>query len=217
MDWSRILAIGGHSDDLEISVGGTLAKLLSMGSDVCAVIATNSFSRNYKGDVIYRESIEAQKETSAAMNKLGVSNVIHLQKQAGEFAFDRNSVDSFDEIIENHRPTILLTHYSFDTHQDHFFVSRASIAAARRINNILMYEPFPPSGRSYVQFKPQLYVDITDYFTAKMIAIEEHKSQIAKATYGNSWLHGLEARAEYRGYESGVRYAEAFEVVRLKL
>jgi LmbE family N-acetylglucosaminyl deacetylase len=60
-----------------------------------------------------------------------------------------------------------------------------------------------------------LYVDITEYFDTKVKAIEEHKSQIDKITYGNSWLHGIEVRAEYRGYEAGVKYAEAFEVVRL--
>jgi LmbE family N-acetylglucosaminyl deacetylase len=31
VDWTRIIAVGSHSDDLEISIGGTLAKFSAMG------------------------------------------------------------------------------------------------------------------------------------------------------------------------------------------
>lgn len=216
MNWERVLAIGSHSDDLEISVGGTLARLSSIGKDICVVVATDSFSRNYKGDITYRDSAQAKAETATAMNILGIHKIIHLEEKAGQFQFNRNTVDKIDEIIENYAPTLLLTHHAFDTHQDHFFVSRASIAAARRISNILMYEPFPPSGRSYVKFKPQLYVDITEKLDNKIKAIQEHKSQITKKTYGDSWLHSIIVRAECRGCEAGVKYAEAFEVIRLQ-
>ena len=44
------------------------------------------------------------------------------------------------------------------------------------------------------------------------LSVEIHKSQVDK--FGSGFLEAVEARARYRGYEIGRRYAESFEVIR---
>ncbi len=113
-------------------------------------------------------------------------------------------------------PDIIFTHHPFDTHQAHEGVARASIAAARRKNTVFFYEPITPSGRSYVPFKPSLYVDIEATLDLKISSLKCHKSEYNK--FGaEDWIEGVRARCGYRGYEIGKKFAEAFEILRLEL
>ena len=114
--------------------------------------------------------------------------------------------------INEFKPDIIFTHWPFDTHQSHVGTAQSTISAARRYNTIYFYEPISPSGRSYVGFRPQLYVDISDVIEQKIAALEEHVTERTK--YGDYWTRGIEARAAFRGYEMGRMYGEAFEVLR---
>jgi len=78
-----------------------------------------------------------------------------------------------------------------------------------------MYDPVFPAGRSFVGFRPQVYVDITDAIDVKLEALRRHESQYRK--YGDDWIEAVKARARFRGYEMGAGFAEAFELVRMEL
>ena len=125
-------------------------------------------------------------------------------------------VNAIDICIAAYDPDIIFTHHPFDTHQAHSGVSNATIAAARRRNTVFFYEPISPSGRSYVAFRPQLYVDITQTIDKKVASLREHKSEYNKFG-GEDWVEGVHARCGFRGYEIGKKYAEAFEVLRIEM
>ena len=112
-------------------------------------------------------------------------------------------------------PDVIFCHHPFDTHQAHVGVSKATISAGRRKNTIFMFEPIAPSGRSYVPFKPQMYVDITEVMDKKIASLKLHTTEYHK--FGEEWITGVTCRAGFRGYEIGTRYAEAFEVLRCEL
>ena len=115
-----------------------------------------------------------------------------------------------------YNPDIIFTHHPFDTHQAHVGVSNATISAARRKNTVFFYEPITPSGRSYVAFKPDLYVDIEDVLDKKIEALREHRSEYDK--FGaEDWIEGVRCRCGFRGYEIGKKYAEAFEILRVEM
>ena len=78
-----------------------------------------------------------------------------------------------------------------------------------------MYEPINPSGQGYVPFRPQVYVDISDYIEIKTDALKSHVSQYEK--YTEKWIEGVKSRAQFRGFEMGADYAECFEVVRMEM
>lgn len=211
----KILAIGAHLDDIEIACGGTLAKAIENGHEVKVLIMSKSGYTNINGD-IQRSDNDAVKEGKSAFTKLGISDVNILDFETKDIPFRSDVVNAIDIVINNFNPDIIFTHHPFDTHQAHEGVAKATIAAARRKNTIFFYEPITPSGRSYVAFKPTLYVDINDTIDKKLEALREHKSEYHKFG-GEDWVTGVNCRAGFRGYEIGKKWAEAFEMLRLEL
>lgn len=207
----NILAIGAHLDDIELACGGTLARAIKNGHKVKMVVMTSSAYSNHDG-VVMRTKEEALSEGMAAAKALGVDDLVVLDFPNKNVPYNGESVEKINQILDEFKPDYIFTHWIHDTHQDHVNTSRATISAARWYNNIFMYEPFPPSGRSYKAFRPQAYFDITETIDKKLDSLREHKSQYAK--YGEQWIEATEGRARLRGFENGDKYSETFEVLR---
>lgn len=211
----RILAIGAHLDDIEVACGGTLAKAVENGHQVKALIMSKSGYTNKEGN-IQRSDDVAVKEGTNALHTLGIQDIEILDFPTKDIPWRSDVVNAIDLCIDNYKPDIIFTHHPFDTHQAHSGVSNATIAAARRKNTVFFYEPITPSGRSYVAFRPQLYVDIESVIARKIEALREHKSEYKKFG-GEDWVEGVRCRCGFRGYEIGKKFAEAFEILRLEM
>ena len=211
----KILAIGAHLDDIEIACGGTLAKAIENGHDVKVLIMSKSGYTNISG-VVQRSDEVAVEEGTNALKKLGINDIEILDFPTKDIPWRSDVVNAIDVCINDYDPDVIFTHHPFDTHQAHVGVSNATIAAARRKNTVFFYEPITPSGRSYVAFRPQLYVDIAQTIDKKLDSLREHKSEYNKFGAEN-WIDGVYARCGFRGYEIGKKYAEAFEILRLEL
>ena len=211
----RILAVGAHLDDIEIACGGTLAKAIEAGHDVKVLIMSKSGYTNKEGN-IQRSDEVAVKEGTNALHTLGITDIEILDFETKDIPFRSDVVNVIDLTISRYNPDIIFTHHPFDTHQAHEGVSKASIAAARRKNTVFFYEPITPSGRSYVSFKPTLYVDISKTLDKKIASLKCHTSEYNK--FGaEDWIEGVRCRCGFRGYEIGKKYAEAFEILRLEM
>lgn len=210
----KILAIGAHLDDIEIACGGTLAKAIKNNHWVKVIIMSRSGYTNKEGE-IQRSDDVAVKEGINALHVLGIQDIEILDFPTKDIPFVSNVVNAIDVCMGKYNPDVIFTHHPFDTHQAHVGVSNATIAAARRKNTVFFYEPITPSGRSYVAFRPQLYVDIEDTIDQKNASLREHKSEYNK--FGaEDWITGVHSRCGFRGYEIGKKYAEAFEVLRIE-
>jgi len=213
MSAKNVLAVGAHADDVEIGCGGTVALHARNGDNVIILIMAESSYTYYNGTVL-RTKEEAEREEKNAARILGAKELINLGFKNKEVPYSRESVESLNRVIDGYNIDIIYTHWYHDSHQDHRRTTQSVLAAGRYVKNILMYEPEYPAGRSYLGFRNQYYVDITQTFHIKMEALKQHKSQIRK--YGEKmFLEAVEARARHRGYEIGNKYAECFEVVRL--
>ena len=210
----KILAIGAHLDDIEIACGGTLAKAVENGHDVKVLIMSKSGYTNKDG-AMQRSDETAVEEGTKALQTLGIQDIEILDFPTKDIPWTSDAVTAIDICISDYNPDIIFTHHPFDTHQAHAGVSNSTISAARRKNTIFFYEPISPSGRSYVAFKPQLYVDISSTIEKKVASLREHKSEYNKFG-GENWVQGVHARCGFRGYEIGTQYAEAFEVLRIE-
>lgn len=209
----RILAIGAHLDDVEIACGGTIARAVENGGYVKMLVLTNSSYSNTEGKVL-RTKEEAIEEGTKSAEILGVKEIEVLDFPTLDLPYNSSTVRATEKPISVFKPDVILTHWPFDTHQDHRNAALSTFSAARYCTSILMYEPMMPAGRSYVGFRPQVYVDISDFIERKLEALKAHKSQYLK--YGDEWLEAAEARCRLRGFEMGVKYAEAFEAVRFE-
>ncbi len=201
-------------DDIELACGGTLAKAIAKGHDVKMIVMSKSGYTNYDGRVVRTEDA-AVEEGMRAAQVLGVKDIEILDYDTKDIPYHSSVIETLDHKIQEYRPDIIFTHWIFDTHQAHEGVAKSTITAARRHNNVYMYEPIYPAGRSYMGFRPQMYIDIDGYEEQKLEALKMHKTEYEK--FGNQWIEGTKARAAYRGYEMGKKYAEAFEIVRCEL
>jgi len=209
----RTLFVGAHLDDIELAAGGIAAQLCVLGADVYWLVLSGSDYQRYDGTKV-REKAVALEEGRAAAQVLGVDQLDVRDFPAKDIENHSQVVEAIEAVVDQFRPTMIFTHWPFDTHRSHANAALATIAAGRRHNSILMYEPITPSGRSYVGFKPQAYVSIDTVIDKKLAALRCHATEYQK--YGEDWIEGVLARARYRGYEMAAQYGEAFEVLRLE-
>ena len=211
----RIFAIGAHLDDIEIACGGTLAKAIESGHEVKVLIMSKSGYTNKEGRIQRSDEIAVQ-EGLNALHTLGLFDIEILDFPTKDITFCSDVVNEIDVRMSAFNPDIVFTHHPFDTHQAHEGVAKSTIAAARRKNTVFFYEPITPSGRSYVPFKAQLYVDIEETLDKKINSLKCHTSEYKK--FGaEDWIEGVRCRCGFRGYEIGKKFAEAFEILRLEM
>ncbi len=211
----KIMAIGAHLDDIEIACGGTLAKAVDAGHTVKVLIMSKSGYTNKEGEVQRSDEV-AVREGLNAFHTLGITDIEILDFETKDIPFRSDVVNAIDIRMAAFKPEIVFTHHPFDTHQAHEGVAKATIAAARRKNTVFFYEPITPSGRSYIAFRPGMYVDIESTINKKIESLKCHTSEYNK--FGaEDWIEGVRCRCGYRGYEIGKKFAEAFEILRIEM
>jgi LmbE family N-acetylglucosaminyl deacetylase len=199
-----VLAIGAHPDDLEIGIGGTLAKLRRGGSHVVMCVA----------------SIPKDYDTRLAEAKQGAEILgceLRLLMEGPKRLEDVKTCDlvgMLDGVIREYSPAAVLTHSNSDFHNDHLLIYNAC-RPTQRLAHFDLFSYHPTNCRPVpVQFHPSCYVDITDTIDAKMHAISAHASQFG--------VRGLDTEmyrefAHMQGRMMGVAYAEGLDVQRMLL
>ena len=198
-------AIGAHPDDLELAIGGMLARLSRESARV--VMAVVSIPSDF-------ETRRAEAQRAAAI--LGCELRILMDDEATRIDDIKNYrlVGMLDTLVRELEPAAVLTHSANEFHRDHVTVHNACISTQRLKPfdffhfNPTMCRPVP------VQFYPRAYVDVTSTLELKMEAIAAHTSQFG--------ARGLEAEmyrdlARLTGRMVGVKYAEGIDVSRMLL
>ena len=85
---------------------------------------------------------------------------------------------------------------------------RDRFIGARNYSKILKYKSNWHTSSTH--YKDNFYVDITEYVEKKMLAINEHKSEVNKR--GKVWQDYFLAEARKNGIQIGTEFAEAFEI-----
>ncbi len=199
----NILAFGAHPDDLEIGMGGTLAKLAKdKNNKVIGIVATLSSSEEIR-----------RKESYEAARILGIEIEL-LEIDFHKLFSSRDIVKVIDSLLKKYNPDIVFTHWNHDSHQDHNALTDGVIASTRKNKcSVYMYEQTLPGGIVPESFRAQVFVEIEeDQINEKIESVNAHQSQIVKNN--KWWLDGIRGRAMYRGNQIGVQYAEAFEVIK---
>jgi LmbE family N-acetylglucosaminyl deacetylase len=202
-----VLAFGAHPDDIEIGMGGTVAKLNGMGYDVNLVVAT--LPNFVSTDTKEQRRIEA----TMSAKVMGSKQPDFLDLSPDEIIFNRKFTTLIDQIIRKYKPEAIFTQWIGDSHQDHQALTRAVMAASRDSNNLFMYETTIPGGVTESAFRPQLYVDISETLEIKKNALNCFDSQ--KIRCGDPWIGAIVGRSLFRGYQMNVKHAEVFEIIKI--
>jgi len=201
----NILAIGAHPDDIEYGCGGMLAKYARKGHDVYMFVASDG-ARGGDGVVRRREQDEAARI-------LGVREVFWGGYLDTEVPLSRELIARLETAIQQVAPRMIFVNSPDDTHQDHRHLAQCASSATRYVPNFLFYE-----GPSTQNFAPNCSTDIADVLDLKLACLEAHRSQVTKTNIEDLTILELaRSCANFRGIQARVKYAEAFQSVRLLL
>ena len=174
-----LLAFGPHPDDIEIGVGGTIAKQVQQGHRVGLCDLT-------QGELGTNGTVEIRlAEAAAGGDVLGVEWRENLQWPDGEIggaAQIKNAV----EFVRRCRPATILLPYWVDRHPDHVAASQVLTDAVFKSglrNFDAAGDVWRPDWICYYFINdggiPSFVVDVTDCYDTKRQALDCHRSQFA--------------------------------------
>lgn len=204
----NILAIGAHSDDVEIGCGGTLLKHAAAGDKVSILTITNS-EYTLPDNSFCRRAHIAKSEAEEAAKLIG-ADFICLNKPSLHLLHSEEFAYEFDAVINDVKPDLVLTHWGGDFHSDHAAVYLSSIRAARHIGTVLLYRSNWYSTES--EFKGNYYVNISSFLEKKLEVISVYKSVLEPVNY--SWIKFIRKQNQYEGMKIGVEAAECFSCIK---
>jgi len=199
----RVLALGAHPDDLEIGAGGLLARLAADGAEVTMVVCT------------VPSQLEVRRiEARASAATLGARLRILYEEQPCrvENVAMYELVRRLDHLVADLRPGLVITHSANDLHWDHELAHRATVSALRRTQCDLLAYTSSPEMNALARCVGECFADITDTVDTKLAAIRLHASQLA-----NFDLESSRDLARAMGRISGCTYAEAYQVLRMRI
>lgn len=199
-----ILAVGAHPDDVELGMGGTLARLSGVGARV--VVAVISIPGNLRSRC---------EEAREAAKILGAEVLFSIPNKCCrvEDLKRHQLVGITDGLIQKLMPAAVFTHSLANLHADHRLVYDACMASQRlRYFDLFCY---PPTSCHVINipFYPQVYVDISKTIEIKMQAIQAHSSQFHDRGLSTDYYRKLSSQV---GRMVGVNYAEGLQIVRMR-
>ncbi|PCJ80155.1 MAG: bacillithiol biosynthesis deacetylase BshB1 [Bacteroidetes bacterium] len=223
-----VLAFGAHPDDVELSAGGTIAKMVSEGLKVCLIDLT-------QGELGTRGSAETRKsEAEAAAKILGVKDRINLKLRDGFFQCDEESLLAVVKVIRKYRPKVVLANALDDRHPDHgkgaelvyqacFLSGLVKCEIKGEDSSLPVHRP--DAVYHYIQDYQRMadiVVDISGFEDVKMKSVLAYKTQFfdpnsdAPETPISSpeFLDHITGRNRSMGRDCGFKAGEGFEVRR---
>jgi LmbE family N-acetylglucosaminyl deacetylase len=200
-----VLAIGAHPDDIELAIGGTVARLKQAGARV--VMAVVSVPGDYK-------TRRAEAERAAAILGCELRILMDGNGKRIEDIKTYELVGMLDALIKELTPAAVLSHGQSEFHRDHVLVYNA-VLSTQRLQHFDFFSYHPTMCRPVpVAFHPNAYVDITGTIDTKMDAIAAHASQFGGRELSTDMFREL---ARMNGRMVGVQYAEGLDVSRMLL
>jgi len=213
-----ILAFGAHADDVEIGMGGTLAKYAQMGKKILICDLT-------KAEMSSNGTVERRiEEANQAAKILGVERMSLNLPDRGLY-MKEEYIREIITVIRTYKPTLVFAPYTVDRHPDHGNASRL-VEEAVFSAGVRKYMENAGLGAHRVQnvyfymingfHKPDFVMDISAFMQKKIDSLKAYESQFVKsdATVDtplvNGYIETVEARERMFGKEVGVTYAEGF-------
>ncbi len=209
---TRILAVSAHPADFCSRAGGTLIKQVRAGSKVKVIWLTQGESdessflvQQHPGIAVEEVRRIREKEAFACAEVIGAEGKM-FGFGDGPLLMTPERMELLAREMADFKPDLILTHWKDElTYPTHWRTARSAVEAAQmaRVSwDIRFFEPNIGTA-SRVGFVPDHYVDISDVFERKVMALKTLAAQprlVPDYTACNRW----------RGIECGRQYAEAF-------
>lgn len=227
------ICIGAHPDDIEFSMGGTVAKLVAEDYKVRFIDITN-------GEPTPFGSVEKRaQESKKAAEILGAER--YTLTHPNRYLFD--DVEIRKEIanhIREIKPSVMFIHYPTDAHPDHWAAHQLSMASRfyGKLSKSDMVGDRHYTPRIFYFFsvhlkiapQPSFCINISEHIEKKLEAVTSYESQFQEIdkrvksnddslTKSGLLRHYTSTQSSYWGTKIGCAHAEPFyspEIIALK-
>jgi LmbE family N-acetylglucosaminyl deacetylase len=196
----RVLALGAHSDDIEIGCGGAILEWIAVGArvDITWCVFSAAGVRAEEATRSASEFLQGAAETRLVLGRFPDSR----------FPGQSDAIKSFiEEIRTGVTPDVVLTHRRDDAHQDHREIAALTWNAFR--NHLILEYEIPKWDGDLGQ--PNFYLPMrAETLERKIALLHRHfGTQRSKDWFDDETFRGL---ARLRGMECRApeRYAEGF-------
>ena len=211
-----IMVIGAHAADAEIMGGATVLKHVDAGWRAVMVHMTPG----EKGHPVlspedYKKIKDVEAENAAKL--LGATSVM-MPWPDGELPVNEEVQMAVADVIREHRPTVILTHWNGSFHRDHnntYTNVLASLFFAGLKTFVREFPPHRPEKIYFAEnwedvenFRPEIYLDTTSVFDRYIDAIHAYslfRKEVVPFGY-EQWYRGA---SQMRGAEAGFEQAVA--------
>ena len=216
-----VLAFGPHPDDVEITMGGTVLKLASMGYRI-GIVDLTAGEMGTRGS---REERAQEAREAAKWMKAEVRRNLNLGD--GRLTVNTTSKKAVVEVIREFKPRLVFTNYWDNAHPDHS-ASGVLVGEAAYLAGLTRFEaegePFRPNRVIYYllphRVPPSFVVDISEFYEEKMRAVKTYRSQLhdsnseepATTISQPGFLKRIESKLRYYGLLIDADYGEPFFV-----
>jgi len=208
LNFRRALVLGAHTDD-EFGCSGMMIRLLESGSEV--YYAAFSTCEESVPDGFPKDILSHEVRKAIQVIGLPADHLVLYDFRVRHFPTRRQDV--LEELVKLRKmldPDLVLLPALSDIHQDHQVIALEGLRCFK-FASILGYE----LPMNTITFQHACFVELNaSHVQRKIEAMRCYESQRFRPYIKDDFILGL---ARVRGVQAGVAYAEAFEVLRLKL
>lgn len=217
----RILIVAPHPDDETLGCGGTILKHKLNGDYVCWLIVTN-ISTEDGYDSITVETRQKEIRHVGEQYKFNESFKLDLPTTKLDMRPRSEMIRKVRALIDQLKPEVVYVPNSSDVHTDHKITFDVMISALKSfrcpfVKRVLMYEVISETEFSPVIagnfFAPNSFSDISSFLEQKISIMKLYRGEILEPPFPRS-ADNIKALAIFRGATAGVKYAEAFVILK---
>ncbi len=215
----RVLVAAPHPDDETLGAGGTILRMLAEGHEVYWVNFTAMLNpRMFSEKVVERR----KKQLREIEDFYHFTGVYHLNMPTTEL----ESIDSGEaigkvsKVFREVEPELVILPDYNDAHSDHKRVFEWCYACCKvfrfpSVKQIMTMQIISETdfGSPTDPFKPNYYIDITDYMDKKIEAVKIYDTELGEPPFPRS-IQNITAQAQLNGVGGGVKYAEVFRLIK---
>ena len=215
----RYLILATHPDDETLGAGGLILRKKSEGNEVFVLNMTH-MDESYG---FCKEQIKIRNnEIKKMIDSYNLDGYYNLKlKPSGLDTYSEGElIKKISKVLNQVKPDTIILPYHQDVHSDHRKTFNLCYSCTKNfrypfIKKILMMETPSETDFAYFEytFKPNYFVDISDFIDEKVEIAKIFKSEIQEHPFPRS-ERNIRAYGTIRGAVMGVDSAEAFIIVK---
>jgi LmbE family N-acetylglucosaminyl deacetylase len=213
-----VVVIGPHPDDVEMSMAGTVIRLVRAGYRVLNVSVTRGERGTYGTvDTRQNEFTEANRLMGSVGRLLDFPDTAVANDYDGKLTIARLIRETRPQVVFAPYHTNPFGHHDGSANVDHYTTGqlvRDGLKLARFVNLLPGLAPYDVPYLYYYMvpknMMPTMVVDVTSVIDEVWSAIRAYDTQMQIQRRSNSILELLETLRRYHGMRIGVRFGEAF-------